>query len=280
MENEKISIIMPVYNGVEHLNECIQSILAQTYTNFELLVLDDGSTDNSARIAQNIDDPRVRVIMCEHDFTTTLNIGITSSKGEFIARMDCDDIMFPNRLQMQIDILKANNNIAVCSTYAQTFGLVEKVIGQGSGNIDNALSNFLRGNYIIHPSVMLRSSFVREHQIAYKNHPYAEDYRMWVDICAAGGEFYVIPVPLIYYRISENQISIQHRTKQDETATLIRQEILEMLLETNTIETNLLKSLYEIMVETNHHNLIDSDDIFTTFSNIFYNLHHQKLFIP
>ena len=135
-----VSIILPVYNGANHLAECINSVLRQTYSNFELLVLDDGSTDESVAIAESFSDPRARVITCKHDFISTLNRGIDESKGQYIARIDCDDLMFTDRLQKQVEVMEHNPNVAVCSTYAQTFGMSDQIIGYGAGIVKNSLA--------------------------------------------------------------------------------------------------------------------------------------------
>lgn len=264
-----ISIILPVYNGASHLAGCINSVLCQTYTDFELLVLDDGSTDESVAIAEAFSDPRVRVIQCEHNFISTLNRGIEESKGQYIDRIDCDDLMFPNRLQKQVDVMEHQPNVTVCSTYAQTFGAYNQIVGYGDGLIKNHLATFLLGNFVIHPSVMLRKSFLMEHFLRYKEYPYAEDYRLWIDISAAKGSFYVIPEPLIKYNINNSQVSQKFRAAQRETALRIQQETLELLLKQAKFCSDQLNSLYENLIELNQQELVDSNEIFTLFNSIF-----------
>lgn len=264
-----VSIILPVYNGANHLAECINSVLHQTYSDFELLVLDDGSTDDSVAIAEAINDHRIRVIKCEHNFISTLNRGIDESVGKYIARIDCDDLMFPNRLQKQVDVMEHNSNIAVCSTYAQTFGASNQIIGYGTGIVKKPLTTFLLGNFVIHPSVMLRKSFLTTHFLRYKVYPYAEDYRLWIDVSVAKGSFYVIPKPLIKYNISDTQVSMRYHTIQRETALRIQQETLELLLKQNKTYPVLLNSLCDNLIDLNQHELVDSDEIFMLFNSIF-----------
>lgn len=264
-----VSIILPVYNGASHLAECINSVLHQTYPDFELLVLDDGSTDESVSIAEAFSDPRVRVIPCEHNFISTLNRGIDESKGQYIARIDCDDLMFPTRLQKQIDVMEHHTNISVCSTYAQTFGASNQIIGYGTGIVKNPLATFLLGNFVIHPSVMLRKSFLTTHFLRYKKYPYAEDYRLWIDVSIAKGSFYVISEPLIKYNINNSQVSQKYYAVQRETALRIQQETLELLLKQNKTQPVLLNSLCENLIDLNQHELVDSDEIFMLFNSIF-----------
>lgn len=264
-----ISIILPVYNGADHLAECINSVLCQTCSDFELLVLDDGSTDESIAIAEAIGDPRIRVIQCEHNFISTLNRGIEESKGQYIARIDCDDLMFPDRLQKQFDVMEHNPNISVCGTYAQTFGKSRQIIGYGTGIVKNPLATFLLGNFVIHPSVMVRKSFLTTHSLRYKEYPYAEDYRLWVDVSVAKGSFYVIPEPLIKYNINDDQVSQKFRADQQETALRIQQETLEILLNQAKFCSDQLNLLCENLIELNQQELVDSDEIFTLFNSIF-----------
>lgn len=95
-----VSIVMPVYNASATVSSAIKSILAQKFTNWELLALDDGSTDNSTEIISSFNDPRVRLIICEHNFIATLNRGFAEATGKYIARMDADDLMVPERLMI------------------------------------------------------------------------------------------------------------------------------------------------------------------------------------
>ena len=96
-----ISVCMPMYNAALHLQECLDSILSQTFGDFELLIVDDGSTDESVAIAEACSDPRVRLIKNEHDYIASLNLLLAEAKGKYIARMDADDVMMPYRLEVQ-----------------------------------------------------------------------------------------------------------------------------------------------------------------------------------
>lgn len=117
-----VSIVLPMYNAEKFVGECIQSILSQTYTNFELLILDDGSTDDSIKVVENFSDSRIRLIRREHDYIATLNCGLSESQGKYIARIDADDIMFPLRIEKQVDIMEYDENITICSSYTQVLG--------------------------------------------------------------------------------------------------------------------------------------------------------------
>jgi glycosyltransferase involved in cell wall biosynthesis len=111
----KVTVLMSVYNGEEHLREAIDSILNQTYKNFEFLIIDDGSTDGSVNIIRSYLDPRIRLIKNKKNIgiTRSLNKGLKLARGEYIARMDDDDIAFPERLEKQVRFLNEHVNVGL-----------------------------------------------------------------------------------------------------------------------------------------------------------------------
>src|SRR5690606_29827801 len=114
---------MPVYNGEKYIKEAIRNILCQTFSNFELVIIDDGSTDSSIEIIQSIKDRRIRFLKNEKNqgIAYTRNVGLKEAKGEFLAWMDCDDLVEPNRLEIQINYLKNNPEIGICGTALKRF---------------------------------------------------------------------------------------------------------------------------------------------------------------
>lgn len=119
-----ISVIVPVYNGARHLRETLNSILNQTWREFELVAVDDGSKDNSAEIIRSLNDPRIRLVQQENrGLCAALNRAIEESRGTFIARTDQDDISFPHRLQRQLEIMGAHPDAAGLYAYYTKFGL-------------------------------------------------------------------------------------------------------------------------------------------------------------
>jgi glycosyltransferase involved in cell wall biosynthesis len=109
MSDVKITVLMPAYNAAKYIAEAIDSVLAQTFTDFELLILDDGSTDNTIQEIKKFSDPRIRLIECEHKgIAETLNYGLNKARGYFIARFDADDICYADRLMIQYDFMQAN----------------------------------------------------------------------------------------------------------------------------------------------------------------------------
>lgn len=220
-------MLLSVYNAGKYLQESVESILRQTYTMFELLVLDDGSTDGCADFLNHIIDERVHLIKRKHNYyIATLNYGLSIARGRYIARMDADDKMFPTRIEEQVAVLEADKNIMICASYMQRMGGGDVYNSGLKGKIEPFAHILLLGNFIAHPTVMLRTDYLRAHQLKYRpKYIYAEDYKLWSDIACLDGVLYIIPKPLLEYRISEGQVSRVHNQQQIETAGRIRNEL-------------------------------------------------------
>lgn len=211
-----ISIVMPVYNAGDYLSECMESILSQSYTNFELIIIDDGSTDQSVNILNSYPDKRIKLIKNEHNFIRSLNLGLERSSGKYIARMDSDDIMMPDRLQKQYDYMENNPDIDVCGSWLKVFGKIQNIFTGPTSHTD-IVKNMLLKNTIYHPSVLLRRSSLFDQtdlKFSYKEeYIYAEDYKLWIDLIINGKKFAVIPETLLKYRVSDTQMT---NTKKSE----------------------------------------------------------------
>jgi len=120
----QVTIIMPVYNGEVYLREAIDSILDQTLTDFEFLILNDGSSDHSVDIVRSYDDPRIRLVENEANLgvVQTLNRGLDLANGTFIARMDCDDRSLRDRLARQVAFLDDHPEVGICGTWMEAIG--------------------------------------------------------------------------------------------------------------------------------------------------------------
>jgi glycosyltransferase involved in cell wall biosynthesis len=106
-----VSIVMSMYNAEKYLGETIDSILEQIFTDFELIIVDDGSTDNSVNIVKAYTDGRIKLVLCEHDYINSLNTGLFCATGKYIARMDADDIMPVDRLEIQYEFMEKNRKL-------------------------------------------------------------------------------------------------------------------------------------------------------------------------
>lgn len=227
----RISVVMTVKNGEIDLVECIESVLNQTFNDFEFLIFDDASTDDTVKIIKSYQDSRIQLFKETAGYTGNLNKGIEISRGLYIARMDHDDIMDPAKFATQIEVME-NIEVDVCATWVYLFGddLKEMNIKRDlTGLIENPL-NYLRiGNYLTHSSIMIRKEFLIRNGINYEDYFPADDYKLWFEIAKRKGKFYTIPKPLLYYRLSTYQSGNVYAKKQFEKASLVRKEIEEYL---------------------------------------------------
>lgn len=267
----EVTVLLVVHNCEMHIEECIQSILCQSYNDFELLIINDGSTDNThAKIAQ-FEDHRIRLINNpQNDYIESLNVGLKQAKGEYIARMDGDDLMLPERLKEQVEVMNTQKDITVCSCWLQCFGLYNNTVESYSGLIDYPLVRMLKGNIIAHPTTMLRKAFLEYHNLLYKDYKYAEDYKLWCEIAICGGKTWVIPNVLLKYRCSSSQVSCKKQNMQAETSFLIKNEILEYLVESYSNEDQSMIKLYEYLLSYNEKDELSANLIFDVFYEILY----------
>ena len=227
---------MPAYNAEQYICKAIDSILCQSFTDFECLIIDDGSTDSTRDIIRSYDDERIVLIENKHDFIGSLNLGLETARGKYIARMDADDMMHVDRMKIQYTIMEEYPDIVICGTWMNNFGLnlqANNIVGTVSGLIENPILKFMKGNFLYHPTVMIRTAFLREHALKYEKYLYAEDFKLWTEVAKLSGQFYIENQPLLYYRISDNQVSNKNSKEQKTTTEIIITEITEYLIEQN-----------------------------------------------
>ena len=268
----EISVVMPVYNSEIYVNEAIKSVLSQSFEDFEFIIVNDGSTDDTHSIIQSFTDERIKIIQNKHDFIKSLNIGINNSNGKYIARMDSDDIMHIDRLKIQHSIMNKYPNITVCGTWATTFeeNSHEKMLSSmARGIIEKPILKLIQGNFLFHPTTMLRADFLRDNSLKYESYVYAEDFKLWSEIAKLGGQFYVETQSLLYYRISEIQVSTKHKDEQKQTTERIITEIIGYLIGQNTRYYPELYDIYNNLFKLQKKQLITKHEISAFFQNLF-----------
>jgi glycosyltransferase involved in cell wall biosynthesis len=218
-----VTVLMPLYNGEQYLREAIESILGQTFSEFELLVLDDGSTDAGPRIVKGYRDPRIRLLSNDANLgiAATLNRGIRLANGRYIARMDCDDVSLPDRLRRQFDFMEGNPPVGVCGSRVRRIGAKKGIWKVKAG--DAAIrSRLLFENAMAHPSVMIRKSVLEEKSLRYDpSLRCAQDYAFWVEI-ARHSRLANLEQVLVLYRVHAAQISEAKKVEQRSTADRVR----------------------------------------------------------
>lgn len=272
----EISVVMPVYNCKIYLEEAIDSVLSQTFQDFEFIIVDDGSTDNTVERILKYKDPRIRLIRNKHDFIHSLNIGLEEAGGKYIARMDSDDIMAPERLAEQYKILETHSDVSICASWIRSFGQINQEYCSFSGYIPTPMVYLLNGSIIAHPSVMMRKSFLQTHHLHYEPYPHAEDYKLWTRVAECEGCFWVEPAFLLNYRVSENQISHRNYEEQQETTLLIRNEVLDFLITHAPQEKRNIKKLSTLLYRLNDKELLSEETCFRLFFDLFLRLYNSE----
>jgi len=209
----KISIIMPVYNGEEFLKEAIESILNQTYRDFEFIIAYDESSDISLEIIkyyQNIDSRIVLSTGCGRGLVNALNDAIDIARGEYIARMDADDVSFLDRVKSQYEFLD-NHALDICGGHFLLIDDKGKVNGLNVIPISHEMCtlSLLFKVPFAHPSVMIRKSFLDNNSLKYGQSKYqiAEDLDLWVRMHKCGAKFGNVNNVILKYRMLDNSLS-------------------------------------------------------------------------
>ena len=247
-----ITVLMAVYNGEKYLREAIESILTQSYTDFEFLIINDGSSDRTEEIIVSYNDERIRYIKNDKNLKliASLNKGLDLAKGEYIARMDADDISLPNRLEKQVKFMENNPEVGLLGTCVRTIGLEDNFDIKYMEGHDQIRLKLLFDNYITHPTVMLRSEILKKNNLKYPDLLHTEDYALWV-LLSNYAKIEILPEILLHYRCHGNNISELHKDFQKKQTSIIRLQqlvsfglrdnetsfqIFERFIDENTIE--------------------------------------------
>lgn len=229
IKKPKITVLMPVYNCELYIRESIDSILNQTFDDFELLIIDDASTDKTVDIIKAYNDFRIQLIEKPQNsgYTNSLNYGLSIAKGEYIARMDGDDISLRERFAKQVSFLDANPDVVLCGTIISIIG-TNKIVSLPESHEDIKLL-LLKSNCIAHPSVMFRNQKAKDFSILYDIYKEpAEDYDLWVRLLAIG-KLYNLQEVLVNYRVHNFQVSKKRELQQVNSALDTRLNVLQYL---------------------------------------------------
>lgn len=232
-QNPKISVIMAVFNGQKYLREAIESILGQTFQNFEFIIVDDGSIDKTKDILEDIakKDSRIKTIVNSENIglTKSLNKAIDAAKGEYLARQDADDISLPQRLEKQVDFLENNPKIKILGTFGYAINkngkiLREEVLPVSFAEIKKVL---IKKNPFIHTSVMLRKEIIDKAGKYNENFKVIQDYELWFRILrVAKGEN--LPLFLVKKRYWPEMISFKNNKEQLRKRIALKKEVIKM----------------------------------------------------
>lgn len=223
-----ISVLLPVYNAEPFLAEAIESILRQSHSDFEFIIINDGSTDQSLEIASIYAAKDKRIILISREnkgLIRTLNEGLELAKGKYIARMDADDISHPERIQKQLYFMEKNPDIIVSGTALSILGDNNKVWVPPIGNV-RIRANHIFASSIFHPTAIIRIASIREYNLKYDETKVdAEDYDLWVR-ASQYGKLGNISDVLLQYRRHEGAVGVKKIDSQRKCANKIRGQLL------------------------------------------------------
>lgn len=203
-----VSVVMPVYNSAPYVEEAIASVLNQTFRDFELLLFNDGSTDNSAALIRGFTDARIRLFDYADNvgYVAHLNHALELARGTYIARMDSDDVAAPERLARQVAYLENHPEIGLCGTAYHEFGSRQGLMPVPLTDVE-IRRWLLAGNPFGHPTVLMRKAVLAQHHLRYNPAAMpAEDYRLWYEFSRVT-QLVNLPDSLLAYRVHHTQTS-------------------------------------------------------------------------
>lgn len=217
----KLTVIMPAYNAAPYLREAIDSILSQTFTDFEFIIIDDGSTDNTRDIVDSYDDVRIikQFNIKNIGVAACLNKGVALASGEYIARMDADDVSMPRRFEKQVSFLNAHQDVSVVAVKAVLIDASGRESGywsqdQLTTNNNQVREMLAKRNCIVHPAVMLRRVVLQKYGYN-ENQSTTEDYDLWLRMAADNHKIEKIDSLLLKYRIHKDSITVKSNCSAD-----------------------------------------------------------------
>ena len=233
----KISVIMSVYNGEEYLAEAIDSVLGQSFKDFELIVINDCSTDKTSEILKQYEEAETRVKVHTNEVNlrlpSSLNKAISLAQGKYIARMDADDICLPDRLEKQYAFMEAHPDVALSSCRFMTLknGVIASGGCGGKTNHESIKALLLVTNPILHPGIIAKAEVIRE--LGYdKTFTCTEDMELWSRFVMANHKIEIQPEYLMIYRLHDKQITETTKERQrGEVKTLQKRYFGELLCE-------------------------------------------------
>jgi len=229
MNSPLVSVLMPVYNASAYVKEAIGSILDQSYQNFEFIIINDGSTDSTEEQIISFKTNKIKYYRNATNLglIATLNKGIDLCKGEYILRMDADDVSMRDRIKKQVEFMESHKEVGVCGSDYIHFGKGKQIPLRSHHTHDLISGWMLFNSSMVHPSLIIRSSVLKvEKPYLNPEFKYSEDYELWSRLIFKS-EFADVPETLLKYRIHASQVSRQFRNEQIENGNKVRKRLLE-----------------------------------------------------
>lgn len=251
-----VSVITTVHNEERYIQQAIDSVLEQSFQDFELVIVDDGSTDGTGKLIKSYTDPRIRSFrhVPRIGVTKSLNVALEKARGSFIARLDGNDVCHPHRLERQLSFLCRNPSIGLLGTNIDYIDQESNLLFDGSTRYTRAYSrNYWRWKLLwstplVHSSVMIRRSVLQKAGGRYDEHfPYAQDYELWARVSRLADVF-ILPAALLHYRVHDG-ISTSKKCAQGRCHYSIAKSQLERFLEHPISDESLFNLVFTIVGE-------------------------------
>jgi glycosyltransferase involved in cell wall biosynthesis len=235
--NPLVSVVLPVFNAAEFVEEALESILNQTYKNLQIIIIDDGSTDGSAEIVRKFNDSRIQLHKhpTNQGLISTLNEGFELAQGNYIARMDADDVALATRIEKQVRYMENNPHIGLLGSWTENFGAQRGIAKYPVNPEENDWQMLYRSSFS-HPSAMLRTEVLKQHQLRFdEEFLHAEDYEFATRL-SLYTRLSNLPEVLLKYRVHAHSVSSRYREIQHYNTLRIIQRSLRWLSVEATLE--------------------------------------------
>ncbi|BCW98659.1 MAG: hypothetical protein KatS3mg024_1486 [Armatimonadota bacterium] len=230
----RVSVIMAAHNAGRFVAEAVESILRQTTPDWELIVVDDASTDDTPEVLRRFDDPRISILRNDENSgpAVSRNRALQAAQGEYVAILDADDVALPQRLEKQVRFLDGHGEVSAVGSWAEKIDETGRVLEHWKTPIHPAQLDFVMTHTcpLLHPSATARTDAVRSIGGYDPAYPCAQDYDLWVRLALQGHGFACVPEILIRYRSSPGQISTARRAEQARYATRAAERYVEAKL--------------------------------------------------
>jgi len=270
--NPKISVVMSVYNSAAFLVEAIESVLKQTFSDFEFIIINDGSSDETETIISSFNDNRIVHVNNDGNkgLIYSLNYGISISRSQYIARMDADDICDKTRFEKQIREFEKNNQLVICGSLIKTFGDGKNFVSHMPITHEEIISSILFICPFAHPSVMIRKDALLKLDFIYReDFKHSEDYDLWSRLVFTGN-CKNIPEYLLKYRVHGAQASILHKEQNHKNVIKIQSNILKSFDFTpSPDESTILLNIFKGISRKNKNYLMETGALINKLYNLF-----------
>ena len=278
MNRPEVTVLLLVNND-DFFYETIDSILKQSFSNWELVILNEQPTQKTEEILHSYSDSRILIRETDSDIIKNMNAAIYSSQGDYIARINANDVMHVDRLRLQLKRYKMYPEITVCTTWIKPFktdGTTFPPFAFGEEFVEQILLKMLSSAVFDTTSAMINKSFLLQNNIKYKNFPFVEDYKLMVDIAIHEGRFFIEPQLLSYKRVCEMKNEMKDMVEKQ--SIRIKKDVIKYLADYHTNSN--VSDLYRNMIKLEKEKAVTPIDIFHLFSKIFQNTRYTHVHEP